>query len=74
MSPILLQWLTVIFIGLAALFWFMAAVNGGRSFRNTPFEVLEKSFASQARYNAMAAACATIAAVAQMINMYSSFH
>ena len=50
----------------AAGFWFWASWISRGSFLNTPFADLERNFTLQARYNAIAAFCAGMAALLQL--------
>jgi hypothetical protein len=51
----------------AAGFWFWASWVGRGSFLNTPLMHLDRTMTLQARYNAIAAFCAGLSAVLQLI-------
>jgi hypothetical protein len=55
---------------LAALFWFYASWIGRRSFMNTSMGAVDELFSRPARYNAIAAFCAGLAAVLQIVTTW----
>jgi hypothetical protein len=62
-----LEWSSAGSAAFAALFWFYASWIGRGSFLNTPMAHLDRIMTLQARYNAVAAFCAGVSAVLQLI-------
>jgi len=54
----------------AAVFWFRASWIARGSFLETPIKESDRIFSLQARYNAIAAACACVAALLQLALTY----
>jgi hypothetical protein len=67
----LAEWAEAPFGILAAAFWFYASWQGRGSFLETPMDQLDRSFRSQARYNAIAAFFAGLAALLQIFVSYA---
>jgi hypothetical protein len=65
-----LEWVTAAFALLAAIFWFASTWSGRTSFRRMSAGIFEQALRKQSLNNAIAAACAGLSAVSQLITLY----
>jgi hypothetical protein len=63
----LLEVLIAVFAFSAALFWFLVAWAAWFPYFTTPFELIERYLKWQAIFNGIAAICAAIAAIMQLV-------